>query len=221
MNKKPEITNEKETLNLLENLSDEELLNLKNKAVGAEDYLKAYEIKQELERREVLSLKTEKKIYNNEKESKLKALLHELKNNNKNIEISESMEQNFEKICQIFREKAISANKLIDDTSSDEFCYQRWQDLYTFLKNFCSDYSHNFKELDNNKTIKKLWLAESFNNIYRRCLMFSDAYNDWHLSWKSYFFEMYSMFYDLEDTISQSNDSNFFRKWDNRNMPTL
>ena len=76
MNKKPEITNEKETLNLLENLSDEELLNLKNKAVGAEDYLKAYEIKQELERREVLSLKTEKKIYNNEKESKLKALMN-------------------------------------------------------------------------------------------------------------------------------------------------
>jgi len=218
---KPGNINEKETLNSLENLSDEELVDLKNKAIADEDYDKAKEIKQEQERRKGLSIEKEKNTYNSEKHTKLQELLSELNNNDKNIEISESMEQDFEKICKIFKNKAIFVSNLIDDNSSDKFRYQRWQDLYNFLKNFCSEYSHDFKELDNNKTIKKLWLTESFNNIYRRCLMLSDAYFDGRLSWDSYFYKMYDMFSDLESTISRSKEPWFYREWDRRNMPTL
>jgi len=62
---KPGNINEKETLNSLENLSDEELVDLKNKAIADEDYDKAKEIKQEQERRKGLSIEKEKNTYKN------------------------------------------------------------------------------------------------------------------------------------------------------------
>ena len=51
---------EKEKLNSLENLSDEELLNLKNQAIADEDYDKAKEIKLEQGKREAKKLEEEK-----------------------------------------------------------------------------------------------------------------------------------------------------------------
>lgn len=99
MNKKPEITNEKETLNLLENLSDEELLNLKNKAIADEDYLRAHEIKQELNMRKRLQLEKEKQDEKSQRKEKIKSLndsLQQVENNEKLAEIVEISDEELE-----------------------------------------------------------------------------------------------------------------------------
>ena len=58
----------------LENLSDEQLVDLKNQAIADEDYDKAKEIKQEQERRKMQGIEDEKKTYKIQKEEKLKSL---------------------------------------------------------------------------------------------------------------------------------------------------
>ena len=58
----------------LENLSDEQLVDLKNQAIADEDYDKAKEIKKEQERRKMQGIEDEKKTYKIQKEEKLKSL---------------------------------------------------------------------------------------------------------------------------------------------------
>lgn len=84
-----------ENENSLENISGEELVELKKQAIADEDYDKAKEIKQEQERRKIESFDEEKQVEKEEKNKKiesLKNLLQEHDNvekSNGNIDISD------------------------------------------------------------------------------------------------------------------------------------
>lgn len=225
---KPENINEKGTLNSLENLSDEELVALKNQAIADEDYDKAKMIKQEQETRKQYTLKLEKESFSTEKNKKLKILLSEL-NKEEGAEITESMAEDFWKICEKFREAARSISKAreasnINTKYDREFYYKLWQELYVYLKNFCSWYGDNIydnPEKNNNIIIKKLWLKEEFNNVYRRICTLGDWYHKWEIAPWKYYLEIYDMFINMEDTIKHSKDPWFYAKWEDGYMPML
>jgi hypothetical protein len=107
----------------------------------------------------------------------------------------------------------------------DKLYYDQWLELYRKLRNFCSGYSDGeylwHQEKNDGELIRKYWLRTSLNNIYRRCLMLSDNYHEWKITWKEYYHEMYKMFQNMESTISHSQESGFYPIWETRNMPEL
>lgn len=97
--KDPNKINSVEALNWFENMSDEELVDLKNQAVDAEDYLRAHEIKQELNMRKRLQLEREEQDEKSQRKEKIKSLndsLQQEENNEKLTEIVEISDEELE-----------------------------------------------------------------------------------------------------------------------------
>lgn len=223
---KPNNINEKEISNSLYNLSDEELVDLKQKAVDAEDYLKAYEIKQEQKRREKSQIESERKEEESKKRTKIKDLQSELFEwNSRNLDEEIKEEYDTEDICEHFRPFAESLYIRIrhdvfkmgkewkNKNEINDYYYKEWQELYSYLKNFCSWYAYNLSDdpkKNNNIIIKSLWLKDSFNNIYRRCLTLSDKFFDKEIDWEEYFESICELFYNIKENIYKTNTSWFY-----------
>lgn len=97
----------------------------------------------------------------------------------------------------------------VSTTQINETFYRKWQDILTYFKDFCSWWSNNIyeeKERNNSVIIEQLWLKDTFNNIYHRCLMFSDKYRDTGIKWIQYFDFMVETFKNIESTIEHSKD---------------
>lgn len=214
----------------LENLTDEQLVELKKQAIETEDYDKAKEIKQEQERRKWLELQEQKVSFLNEKSKRIDELQKQLLDENK-YEYKKPLNEYYMDIWRSFsrysskiRTRAMKDLEGKIGREKDECYYNWWQELFVYLKNFCSWYSYNVyenPELNNHKLILMLWLKEEFNNIYRRCLMLSDQYYDKIINWEEYFNEMNRMFSFMDSTIEKSMESWFYPKNENRNMPML
>lgn len=89
----------------------------------------------------------------------------------------------------------------------NETFYRKWQDILTYFKDFYSWWSNNIyeeKEKNNSIIIEQLWLKDTFNNIYRRCAMFSDRYRNSRITGIQYFDFMIDTFKNIEGTIKYS-----------------
>jgi len=94
----------------------------------------------------------------------------------------------------------------------NERFYHKWQDILTYFKNFCAWRSNNIceeEEKDNSIIIDQLWLKETFNIIYNKCVVFADKYESPKIRWVEYFNIMVNMFKNIEDTIEHSKDEWF------------
>jgi hypothetical protein len=99
----------------------------------------------------------------------------------------------------------------------NETFYRKWQDILTYFKDFCSWWSNNIheeKDKNNSIIIGQLWLKNAFNNIYRRCTMFSDKYRDSGIKWIQYFDFMVDTFKNIEDTIKYFKDEWHYIEWE-------
>lgn len=102
--------------------------------------------------------------------------------------------------------KMLATTWLSKDQINETF-YRKWQDILTYFKDFCSWWSNNIyeeKEKNNSVIINQLWLKETFNNIYHRCIILADKYKDSRIKWIEYFDSMVDMFKNIESTIKYS-----------------
>lgn len=150
------------------------------------------------------------------------------KTNEQNEENAE-LQPDFNKICNSLKSFAISMqeegesliHKMLSEWVStaqiNETFYRKWQDILTYFKDFCSWWSNNIhdeKEKNNSLIIEQLWLKEVFNNIYRRCIMFSNKHENPKINGIQYFDFMVNTFKNIESTIEHSKDVWFYVEWD-------
>ena len=139
-----------------------------------------------------------------------------------NNEESNEKQSDYSMICENLKSFALSmeeeGNNLIhkmlvawaSTAQINETFYRKWQDILTYFKDFCSWWSNNIydeKEKNNSMIIEQLWLKNVFNNIYHRCIMFSDKYKDSKIKGIQYFDFMVDIFKNIESTIDYSKDN--------------
>ncbi len=144
---------------------------------------------------------------------------YESDNNNEGMDEKQS---DYSMICENLKSFAVSmqeeGNNLIhkmlvawvSTAQINETFYRKWQDILTYFKDFCSWWSNNIheeKEKNNSIIIEELWLKDTFNNIYRRCLMFSDKYKDLRIKGIQYFDFMVDTLKNIESTINYCKDN--------------
>lgn len=181
MNKSDNI-NEKETLNSLENLSDEELVSLKIQAVEAEDYFRAHEIKQEQNMRKRLELERERQDEKSQRKERLKSLndsLQQVENNEElteTVDISdeelESVEDLMSRMDKINSQYDFTTNfgenliwfKSLDDIEKNEYFHnneiESKIDFQKHVLNLCRDYLEAHFEY-----LKSDWIRVDLDDI--------------------------------------------------------
>jgi len=98
----------------------------------------------------------------------------------------------------------------------NETFYRKWQDILTHFKDFCSWWSNNIyeeKERNNSVIIEQLWLKETFENIFRRCVLFADKYRDSRSQGIQYFDFMVDTFKNIKDTIKYFKEEWSANEW--------